>query len=288
MSTSSNEQRRLVPLDREDLVSLLRSKPVSEWEQAVKLLTKFNLLFLPRDSYEGLGIDRPAKSDEDKARKLKGHLNRMAEQKAAKEAKRVRRLKAHELRMADQKAAKERRAERKVAHKQTVEKQKAEATARRGAAKLSAKTIVAEYREQVKQALAILESEESETVRTWLMTLPEHYRGRATGQRWVAKPPIGRDREWFFRNITDDEHEEVAEATIQAITLSYNACNHRLAVYFHERTGFAPAGPRTKGKVAPMEKTEDEKLKDARSKQEREFLEGLSANLKDFKDQGIL
>jgi hypothetical protein len=233
------------------------------------------MLFLPRDSYEGLGIDRPAKSDEDKARKLKGHLNRMADQKAAAEAKQIRRKAAHEKRMADQQAAKAAKASRRQQHLERVKMQVAEATAKRGAAKPSAKTIVSEYREQVKQALSILESEESETVRTWLMTLPEHYRGRATGQRWVAKPPIGRDREWFFRNIVSSENEEVAEATIQAITLGYNACNHRLAVYFHERTGFAPALGGKGPKVAPKEKTEDEKLDDARKRQEREFLERI-------------
>jgi len=270
MSDSSDEQRRLGPLDREDLVSLLRSKPVSEWEKAVQILTKLNLLFLPRDSYEGLGIKRPAMTPEVKAARQINHLKRCADQQLASEARKERRRLAHEKRTADQKAAANRKSERIAEHRRLTVQAKEAAALRRGP-KTSAKTILADYREAVKENLAGMDPKESEATRTWLMTLPEHYRGRATGPRWVARAPFGKDKEWFYRDI-EGEALEVAETAIQNITLLYNATNHKLSIHFHERTGFAP-GPQGKGKgEANKSENEEDRLKKIKLR-ERELRE---------------
>jgi len=172
--------------------------------------------------------------------------------------------------MEDQRAAKNRKSERVAEHRRQCDLAKAAASQRRGV-KTSAKTILADYRESVKENLAGMDPKESEATRTWLMTLPEHYRGRATGPRWVARAPFGKDKEWFYRDI-EGEALEVAETAIQNITLLYNATNHKLSIHFHERTGFAP-GPQGK------KQTKDTGIGDEEMKEQKRRMRGKEREL---------
>jgi len=230
---------RLAPLDRAALVELLRSKPVCDWEKAIEILENRNLLFLPSNHYEARGLEKPALSDEDKARRLKGHLNRMADQKRAKELRKERRRVAHEKRMEEMKAASEKRKKNRAAHletnKSTMTFEKWEKEGGRGRPSYH---ILRYQRACVKEITENwAESDHRSDFEGFVAQLPNHYLGRAWGPRWQARPP---KRSFWNENFGSEEGEE-AEKTYGRLCLFYNLTNKALSEHYHEATGFVAA-----------------------------------------------
>jgi len=231
-------------------------------------------------------MKKPDVTAEDRARRLTGHLNRMAEQKLAAEAKKKRREASHAKRMEEQQAARARKLARVTEHKERMAKMKADADLKRGSPKESARTIIAAYRQEVNNTLDLSTENEKEDLKVFLMSIPEHYRGRASGPRWTAKPPEGRAKEWYYKKCSGDVEElETCEDLVTHLCLQYNACNHRLSVYFHEKTGFVSGGQavgeakkRREGKVKESVKSASKTLK------ERELQEGRRAFEREIRD----
>jgi len=248
----------VTPLDRGELLVLLRSKPVSDWEKAILVLQKYHLVYFPVSDRSALGLPpKPAPSEDDVRKRREAQEKRVRDQQAAAAARKERRRKAHEDRTALQLAAAAKRKEKRLAAHSERVKAQARAKARRELSEESPKAVLRTLRESVDtiiQESTLSAGKEIGEVLTWWSTLPEPFPGKQRGRRWVARPP----NQWGREGSASSHAVSNAQlSVVMRVCIAYNNAQRKMSDLFHEVQGIESPEDRKQGRAARKARTEE-------------------------------